>query len=181
MTRPARKLHRLVHRVGLPALAAAALLIVAALLYFAGVQPLRSELAGLRTQADAAQQKLRVARLAGTAAPATVAEQLRSFHAFFPRTDSLSHWLDKIHTIGRAAGLSIRSGEYRLERQERAPWRYHVTLPVSGSYVQIRQFITFVLQEVPSASLDDVQLRREAGAGERLEARLRFSLHFSGS
>ena len=177
----APELRRAVRRIGLPFLVTGALLLLAAVLYLAGVQAMRGEIADLRAQAEAAQRRLRSGDLARAAGPASVPDQLRSFHAFFPRTDSLPHWLDTIDRIGRGAGLTIRSGEYRLERQDQALWRYHVTLPVAGSYIQVRQFITFVLREVPAASLDDVQLRREPGAGDRVEARLRFSLHFTGS
>jgi Tfp pilus assembly protein PilO len=177
---PAR-LRRLVRRTGWPMLAAIALLVAGLVLYFAGVRRLQDQVQDLRNEAELAQQKLRSGKLQGVRGPATVSEQLRSFQAFFPRADSLPHWLETIHKIGGGAGLVIRAGEYRLERPEQGPWRYHVTLPVSGSYLQVRQFITFVLREVPAASLDDVQLRREPGAGERVDARLRFSLHFAPS
>jgi Tfp pilus assembly protein PilO len=180
MNRSVPDLRRLLRRAGWPALVAGLLVLVAILLYALGVRALQREVADLKLQAEAARTKLRSGSLATRKAPATVAEQLRTFQAFFPRADSLPHWLDTIHTIGRGSGLLIRSGEYRLERPEQGPWRYHVTLPVSGSYLQVRQFITFVLREVPSASLDDVQLRRDAGS-ERVDARLRFSLHFIGS
>lgn len=181
MTRPAPDLRRLLRRIGLPAVVAVLLAVLGAALYLAGVQPLRQQVAGLRADVDAAQRKLRSGKLEGRAAPASVAEQLRSFQAFFPRAESLPQWLDTIHTIGRGSGLTIRSGEYRLERTDKGPWRYHVTLPVAGSYLQVRQFITFVLRELPAASLDDVQLRRDPTAGDRVEARLRFSLHLAGS
>ena len=172
------ELRRLVRRVGWPAILAVLLVLAAAILHFVAARASQRELETLRVQAQAAQQKLRSGKLQGSAAPASVPEQLRSFQAFFPQANSLPHWLEMIHKIGRGAGLVIRSGEYRLERQDRL-WRYHVTLPVSGSYMQVRQFITFVLREVPAASLDDVQFRREQG--DRVEARLRFSLHLVGS
>jgi Tfp pilus assembly protein PilO len=175
---PAR-LRRIVRRTGWPVLAAIALLVAGLLLYFAGVRRLQDQVQVLRTEADAAQQKLRSGKLQGVRGPTSVSEQLRAFHAFFPRAESLPHWLETIHKVGVGAGLVIRAGEYRLERPEQGPWRYHVTLPVAGNYLQVRQFITFVLREVPAASLDDVQLRREPGPGERVEARLRFSLHFA--
>lgn len=174
------ELRRLALRVGWPALVAAALVLLALLLYAVGVQRMRGDVQALELQAAAAQQKLRSGKLEPGRAPASVAEQLRTFQAFFPRPDSLPHWLDQIHAIGRGSGLLIRSGDYRLERPEQGPWRYHITLPVAGSYLQVRQFITFVLREVPAASLDDVQLRREAGS-DRVEARLRFSLHLAGT
>lgn len=175
-----RRAQRLLRRHGLFTATGAALLLLAAAFHALAVQPLQPQVRELRAQAGLVQQQLRSGQLAPRERPATVSEQLRTFQTFFPRADSVPHWLDTIHTIGRASGLAIRSGEYRLERAEQGLWRYHVTLPVSGSYVQVRQFITFVLREVPAASLDDVQLRKEAGAGERLEARLRFSIHLAG-
>ena len=73
-------------------------------------------------------------------------------------------------------------GYAKLERgPDMAVTRYHVTLPVAGSYTQIRQFIAHALKEVPAASLDDVQLRNDPDRQGRVEARLRFSLYFGGT
>jgi hypothetical protein len=52
--------------------------------------------------------------------------------------------------------------------------RYRMTLPVSGTYPQVRAFVVDVLRDVPAAALDDIQLRRDAAG--RIEARVRFSL-----
>ena len=175
------RLQRLLRRHGVPMLAGVLLALGAAAFYAAAVLPLRAELAELQQQTTAAQQRLRSGAFAAVAPRASVSEQLRTFHAFFPKVDSAPHWLETLHALGQGYGLTIRSGEYRLERRPETPLlRYHVTLPVTGSYGQVRQFITHALQEMPAASLDDVQLRREAGVADRVEARLRFSFYFAG-
>jgi hypothetical protein len=43
----------------------------------------------------------------------------------------------------------------------------------------MRGFIGEVLRDVPAASLDDVQFKRDSG-GSRLEARIRLSLYLNG-
>jgi hypothetical protein len=161
-------------------LAGAALLAAAGAYYVALVLPARAELAALRTAVDAGRERARGAEGSGATPRLSVNEQLRTFNAFFPRAESAPRWLDTLHTLGRAYGLAMPSGEYRLERDETALARYHATLPVAGSYTQIRQFIAHVLKEVPAASLDDVQLRSDPDAQGRVEARLRFSLYFRG-
>ncbi|TFZ05375.1 hypothetical protein EZ313_01495 [Ramlibacter henchirensis] len=181
MKQHARELRRLVRRLGWFAAAGLAMLLAAVLLHFGGARPVLSEveasrlkLATLREQLGAGGHRF------GEPIAKSVPEQLRAFREFLPRSESLPRWLDALHASARGTGVAIRSGEYRLERQEGGLLRYHVTLPVTGNYTQLRQFVNAVLQDVPAASLDDVQLRREAGAADRLEARLRFSIHFAG-
>ena len=181
MKRLVPELRRVLRRHGwLPGLAALLVLLAIAVQLLV-LQPMRKELAAERERAERTRQKLQSGALPRRAESGSVGDQLRSFHSFFPRPDSLPFWLETMHRLGRNSGVAMRSGEYRLERPEQGLWRYHVTLPVSGNYLQVRQFIGQVLKEVPAASLDDVQLRREAGPAGRIEARLRFSIHFAGT
>jgi len=161
-------------------LAGIAMRVAAAVLHGAAALPMASKLQAARLKLEAARSQRVDGQAHGEPVAKSVPDQLNAFRAFLPRSESLPRWLEAMHVAGRGTGIAIRSGEYRLERQDAGLWRYHVTLPVSGNYTQLRQFVNAVLQEVPAASLDDVQLRRESGAGERLEARLRFSIHFAG-
>ena len=54
--------------------------------------------------------------------------------------------------------------------------RYEIVLPVTGQYVQIRQFIAQVLHELPALALSDLQLKRESAQSHSVEARLIFVL-----
>jgi Tfp pilus assembly protein PilO len=103
--------------------------------------------------------------------------RLADFQRELPRIAAVPEWLGRIHAAAQANGLVLRSGDYKLERSAEAPYlRYRITVPVRGSYRQIRGFVGAVLADVPAASVDDVQLKKETGAGGTLEARLRLSL-----
>jgi Tfp pilus assembly protein PilO len=85
--------------------------------------------------------------------------------------------LGKVQAAARANDLQLEKGEYRLS-QERdfALARYQVTLPLRGSYPQVRGFVNDVLDAVPAAALEDLALKREAADDPMLEARVRFTL-----
>ena len=55
-----------------------------------------------------------------------------------------------------------------------------MVLPVAGSYVQIRQFITDVLQQLPALALSDLQITRDNAMSPTVEARLVFVLFLQG-
>ena len=143
--------------------------------------PLRAEHDGLLQRKLEAQELLRAARPGATVRSAGPAEQITAFYASFPVMDSTPHWLARIQQAAKANGLALPSGEYRVDRHaEQRLARYQITLPVNGSYTQMRGFIGEVLRDVPAASLDDVQFKRDSGTGSRLEVRIRLSLYLSG-
>lgn len=110
-------------------------------------------------------------------APAGPQQALLRFYGSFPAGDSTVHWLSLVERAAEAQQLVLAAGEYRLERvpgQRLA--RYQMTLPVRGSYRQVRGFLAEVLRTVPAAALDDVQFKRDGG-GEQLEAKVRLSLY----
>lgn len=78
-------------------------------------------------------------------------------------------------------GLSLEKGEYRLLRDAQFPLaRYQITLPVSGSYAQVRGFVNEVLDRVPSAALEDLTMKRESIGAPQLESRVRLVLFLAG-
>jgi hypothetical protein len=148
----------------------------AAALYFSAVAPLATELADLRAEADDLDRRL---QLGGAAASqGTPAEQLATFYAFFPSPQTSPDWLAKINAAARAKGLVLRAGEYKLERSAGEKLaRYQITLPVAGSYAQIRGFVGQVLADVPAAALEEITLRRESVSSPTVEARIRLTLY----
>ena len=54
---------------------------------------------------------------------------------------------------------------------------YHVTLPVRGSYPQLRQFVGRVLQDMPTTSLDALRFERKKAADAQLEAQVRLTIY----
>jgi Tfp pilus assembly protein PilO len=170
-----------IERLGWSGVAGIALIAFAVAFYVAGVAPLANTLAERRAEAAALQERLRMGESIAREPKAGAAEQLATFYAFFPAATSSPDWLGKIHAAAKSKGLVLQSGEYKLERRaDQKLARYQITLPVIGSYVQIRNFLSEVLAEVPAAALEDITLKRESASSPTLEARIRLTL-FLGS
>ena len=79
--------------------------------------------------------------------------------------------------LGRAAGLDLAQGEYRLERRAAGLWAYRVNLPVRGSYPQLREFLGGLLKDMPIASIEGLRFERKRAADTQLEAQVRVTSH----
>jgi Tfp pilus assembly protein PilO len=175
------RLRARVESLGTAGVVGVALVVFAATLYATAVAPLSAERARLRAEAERMQQRL---QMSGSPAgvKGTLAEQLATFYAFFPPPQSSPDWLGKIHAAAKAKGLVLQSGEYKLERSpESRLARYQITLPVTGSYAQLRGFVGQVLADVPAAALEEITLRRESVSSPRLEARIRLTLYLGSA
>jgi hypothetical protein len=160
--------------LGLTGLAALGLLAAAALFYKAALEPLQARNAMLSSQ---------IARHAGQAAPGQPgagAGKLETFYAYLGRGEAPTDWLAKLYGIGKATGVELQSANYRTlaaggnaGRLE----RYEIVLPVTGSYLQLRDFVQRTLAEIPVLSLDQMTLKREGGNGGAVQAELRMTLH----
>jgi hypothetical protein len=105
------------------------------------------------------------------------ASRLEAFYRFFERPERTDEWLAKLYGIATASGLGLRSGDYRLIESRQRFERYQLTLPLSGSYSQIRSFTEAALAEIPVLSLDQISFRRKAANDARVEAEVVLTLH----
>jgi len=55
---------------------------------------------------------------------------------------------------------------------------YRVTLPIRGTYAQIRRFVGTTLKDMPSASLDALRFKRKGIGDPQLEAQVRLTVYF---
>ena len=108
---------------------------------------------------------------------AAPSEHVEAFYRHFERRERVEDWLAAMYGMATAAGLELNSADYRLAAAKHRLDRYHITLPVSGSYAQIRTFIEATLTQIPVASLDQASFRRKAVNDARIEADLAFTLH----
>jgi hypothetical protein len=175
MNRLVERAREAVERLGPTGVVGVALLAFALAFYFSAILPLESTRAELGGEAVRLEQR---PRAGGPAEKGTPAEQLATFYAFLPPAQSSPDWLGKIHAAAKAKGLVLRSGEYKLDRAAEQKFaRYQITLPVAGSYAQIRGFVGQVLADVPAAALEEITLRRESASNPTLEARIRLTLY----
>jgi Tfp pilus assembly protein PilO len=158
----------LVERIGMSGIAGIALL--AAALFFSSfvVQPLEQR--GVLLQERAA----RKAPAAGKDAELRGAEKVGAVYQFLQKDEEVTDWLAKLHGIGAASGVQLKSATYRTHKTEARIVRYEITLPAAGSYAQIRDFLKRSLAEIPLMSLDSVSLKRNEGA---VHAEMRLTLH----
>jgi Tfp pilus assembly protein PilO len=156
------------------------LLAFAAAFYFGVAVPARTQLAQAQQAAASARQLARkMVRRGGVGADGDES-RLAAFYRSFPSVRSMPGWLEKIYRAARRHSLTLDEGKYKFSRRQGARLAsYRISLPVSGSYVQIRRFIEEVLNEIPAVALQGVSFKRENIGSAAVEARIRFNLYLT--
>ena len=166
-----------VHGLGRAGGLGLALLAGAVAFYFSAVQPAQEEAAELQWR------RAQVAKRAESPAPASAAEapsaaQIDRFMGFFPSLESTPDWLRTLYAVAERERLELLQGSYRLsEDRVLSLAQYRITLPVRGSYPQIRRFIGGALDEIPALSLENVVFQREKIGDGAVEAKIGLTLH----
>lgn len=169
-------LARIKRDLGLVGIAALALLVLTALFHLAAIKPLESRLQRLDDELN---------RLPVRATPDGFKrvnsdvreERIAAFYSYFDRREHVDDWLAKLYAVATAAGLELKSGDYRLSESQQRIERYQISLPVTGSYTQIRAFLEAALAEIPVLSLDHAGFRRKAANEGRIEAEIVLTVH----
>lgn len=169
-------------RLGRPGRIGIGLLVASATFFVSAVLPLQAELAQALGEAGSLQQRYQMSAGGEGKPRLTVEQQLSAFYDFFPAGASVPQWLGKVHAAAERNSLLLQTGEYKLLREK--GWklaRYQITLPVRGSYPQVRAFLADALAAVPAMVLEDISLKRDSAGAAMLEARLRFTLYLGGA
>lgn len=172
---PDGSLRQLATGLGACGMAALGLLAAALAFFVVALRPLeaRDDRLGRQLARAAPQAHASGSRLDAAAASA----DLEGFYRFFDTGRDTVEWLAKLYGIGKAVGLELGSGDYRLRETGTRLQRYELTLPLAGSYSQIRAFVKNALLEVPVLALEQVSIRRERASDEIARAEVRFTLY----
>jgi hypothetical protein len=154
-------------RIGVTGLAAIALLAVALAFSNLVVKPLKEKSALLQD---------RVSRQAPDGARPS-ADKVAAVYQFLEKEEQATDWLAKLHGIGAATGVQLKSASYRTQKTDARIVRYEMVLPVAGSYAQIREFLQRSLAEVPVLSVDQLNLKRDGKNANVIQAEMRLTLH----
>jgi Tfp pilus assembly protein PilO len=167
------KLVRLPHELGALGLGSLLLLAAVAVFHFIVLQPLQARDEVLKERVS------RQAPRAQAGQPESTADKVSAVYDFLRRDDqtTTTDWLAKLHGIGTATGVQLKSASYRTQPLEGRIVRYEIVLPVAGSYPQIREFLKRSLAEIPVLSIDRLTLKRESRNDGALQAELRMTLH----
>lgn len=86
--------------------------------------------------------------------------------------------LRRLFEAADKVGVELDQGEYRVtEVKDAHLLRYQLSLPLYGSYPEIRAFVTQALNADPALALTTMQLRRDSIETQELDALLNFTLY----
>ena len=160
-------------RLGGPGVIGIGVLLACAGFWVSALQPIQAELAARHL----ALERLRARAPYQPVSAGGREEELRRFQSLFPSAAALTDELERLHRLARRAGLDLAQGEYRLERRAAGLWSYRATLPVRGSYPQLRDFVGAVLKDMPVASIDALRFERKKALDSQLDAQIRLTVH----
>ena len=152
-------------------------LLLAAIAYAVGVTvPTGREIDQTQRRIGEAQARLQAER-SGAPRPLTSGEQLARFYENFPKGSTVPDWLGKLNAIAVKQGLSLDVGNYSLVRNQSSRLdRFRITLPIKGTYPQVRKFIATALATAPALALESVSFKRDKVGDDRVEASVDFLL-----
>jgi Tfp pilus assembly protein PilO len=162
--------------LGVPAWVAVGLIVIALLLQFQ-VRPAqeraRAALVLQRAQVEQAASAQRAASATGqTAARDPMSQAL-------PEVGQRGQDVGMLLATAKRNRLTVERADYTVESVAGAPLsRLHANLPVSGSYADLRMFIAEVLNAMPNATLESLQLERADTRSPQLQATLRVVLFY---
>jgi Tfp pilus assembly protein PilO len=101
----------------------------------------------------------------------------RIFYDVLPTQTEASSKISEILRVATDNGLVINKVEYEQPLSASPLIQYQIKFPLTGSYMQIRQFINQVLNTLPSIALNDISLKREDIATDLVDAQIQFTLY----
>jgi hypothetical protein len=144
--------------------------------YLSSVRPAEHELDARRLALEQSRSR---SPLQTVSAPRT--DDLQRFYLAFPAMDRLPDELERLYGLARASRLDPSQAEYRLEQRGAGLASYRITLPMRGSYPDIREFLSETLKQMPYAAIDALKFERKKVGDAQLEAQVRVTLYFRPS
>jgi hypothetical protein len=165
------RIDRLMKVLAWPGLAGIAALAVAVI---ASVLGQRWDTQATALQLEARQLRAKAAPMSAAAAAPVISVQ--QWQAGLPPSADRQQRLADLLELGIRLELNAARTEHRLSTAEGLE-RLRVTMPVTGSYAQVRRFISAALAHDPALSLDSLKLRRASPMAAEVDAELQWSLH----
>lgn len=160
-----------IHRhLGKSGIAGMALLIASAAAWNLNIQPLRHRITTLSAQ----YVSIPVAAPQAPALQSRPADNtLPAFYRHFPAVHSYPAHLANLYRSARSEGLVLSDGTYHIESDSKGRLtHYEISLPMKGTYIQIRHFLRRIFNQFPTMALDRLTLRRSNIGDNLVEAKL---------
>ncbi len=133
-------------------------------------------------QRDAARLEARRTALLSAPAPRAFDASARGplSAADIPSARQRGRDLETLVEAAQRAGLALERADYSLGAATAgALTRVEATLPLTGSYAGVRRFVADVLNQLPHAALESLQLERANAQAKELQATARLVLFYS--
>ena len=106
------------------------------------------------------------------------AVMLENFYHFFTTDQEITDQLATIYNLAQNNGLELQQGDYKVVRnKDERMTQYQISLPVVGSYNQVRHFAAQVLDKIAIISLDQIKFERKQAYNGAVEAQIMFTLY----
>jgi hypothetical protein len=110
--------------------------------------------------------------------PPSANQNLAGFYEVLGERRHTEQQLKILFALAAKSGLALNQGEYKSAYDKAGRvGTYQILLPVRGSYASVWQFAMLALRELPFASLDELNFRRDAIADPTVEAKIRLTLY----
>ena len=160
--------------LGWSGVAGVVMLLFAAGYYFSTYAPLQDEVELQKQAFESASAELK--RSGRDEEAGTPRRQLTEFYSRLKSQADVPEVVRGLHRSADAAGLRYARGDYRPQRDASGKMlRYQITLPVRGTYPEVRRFLAQALREEPALALDGVGFQTDQSGGG-LETRVQFTL-----
>lgn len=146
-----------------------------AALFVSGVLPRRAQLAQVEAQSRAAPSRPEPAAAGAARAP------LGRLLAVFPAPARVPEEMERLFQLAKQHQLQLFQGDYRMERFGALLQVYRISLPLRGTYLQLRAFIAGALNSMPYLALDSIRFERQLVGEESVETLINFSLFLKSS
>lgn len=174
---PRRLMRRAPTLLGWPGVTGIGLLTACAAFYFSTIQQAQQKLDATRYSVLVFQDQSRQSGHGANANQRSREEQLAQFYRLFPQDKDLPQTMEKIFNFALSHGIGLEQGEYKVTRDiEGGLVRFQMTFPVKGDYPRIRKYLTALLADIPTLSLQQVQFKRQKVGDAMVEANIKLVL-----
>lgn len=100
------------------------------------------------------------------------------FYSMLGSQDDLEDYLEQMFDIARKSNIYPREGTYRISRSEAGKYtRYHVNIPVNGSYRDIAESSETFLNSLQFSALEEIEFSRDNISHSQITGKLHFVLY----
>lgn len=181
---PSLRLHIALTRLGWLRGGSVLLLVIGLLAWLVaipwGQQHLATRQVAIEAASEAAQRHATSVAQGQTADDADASHataRLAQFRAALGDAREIEAHLKSLYAIARQSGLVVDQAEYHFANDAHDQYQTcQVSLPLGGSYANLRHFAEQALRTMPFLALDEFSLWREDIHDTQVQARLRFTL-----